>query len=140
VFPDLPEFGPARRTQCELDVLGYALGQHPVDVLWQGRRTGPRPLRGEQLVPCGRLDGFLGKRVSVFGWAVAFRRHRTERGEPMAFVTIEDGTGIVEGTLFPKVFQACGGELQGRGPFVVSGVLEERLGGVGLRVTAVRAG
>jgi hypothetical protein len=54
-------------------------------------------------------------------------------------VTIEDGTGIVEATLFPKVFALCGGELQGRGPYLVRGVVEERFGGIGLRVTGVRA-
>ena len=53
----------------------------------------------------------------------------------MCFVTVEDGTGIVETTLFPKVYQRCGGVLQGRGPFVFEGKAEERLGGgVGLRV------
>jgi DNA polymerase III alpha subunit len=55
----------------------------------------------------------------------------------MGFVTVEDGTGIVEATLFPKVWQRLGGLLQGRGPFVVKGVIEERLGGVGLRVLDV---
>jgi DNA polymerase III alpha subunit len=57
----------------------------------------------------------------------------------MLFVTLEDGTGIIEATLFPKVYQLCGGELKGRGPYLVRGIAEERLGGLGLRVTSVQA-
>lgn len=134
-YPALPPFPRERRIQHELAVLGYSLDAHPVDVLWQ-RREHPAA-RG--CVPCGKVEQLAGQRVRVFGWAVAFRRHRTDEGRPMAFVTLEDGSGIVEGTLFPAVFERCGGELQGRGPFVLGGVVEERLGGVGLTVSEVRA-
>ncbi|MCB9884900.1 MAG: DNA polymerase III subunit alpha [Planctomycetes bacterium] len=131
-YPALPEFDEGRRTADELHLLGFALGCHPVDVLW---RRGELP-KVTGCVPCGKLDEHVGERVAVCGFAVAFRGHRTETGQ-MLFVTIEDGTGIVEATLFPKVYQQCGGALQGRGPFVVRGVVEERLGGIGLRVVAV---
>ncbi len=137
-YPALPEFDEARRTADELHLLGFALGSHPVDVLWR-RGELPKVAGG---VPCGRLGDHVGQRVAVCGFAVAFRGHRVQGGAEagqMLFVTIEDGTGIVEATLFPKVYQQCGGVLQGRGPFVVRGVVEERLGGLGLRVVAVAA-
>ena len=35
---------------------------------------------------------------------------------PGGFVSTEDGTGIVEATLFHRVFMQCGGLVQGRGP------------------------
>jgi DNA polymerase-3 subunit alpha len=133
-FPDLPEHGPAMRTRCELEVLGFALGAHPVDVLWR-----QPPAAAKYCVPCGKLEERIGQHVATFGWAVAYRRHRSESGESMLFVTLEDGTGIVEVVLFPRAFQSFGGELQGRGPFVVSGVVEERMGGVALRASGVQA-
>src|SRR5690606_35301285 len=131
-YPPLPEFDEARRTADELHLLGFALGSHPVDVLW---RRGELPQRAG-CVPCGKLGEYVGQRVAVCGFAVAFRGHRVQTDQ-MLFVTIEDGTGIVEATLFAKVYQQCGGVLQGRGPFVVRGVVEERLGGIGLRVVGV---
>ncbi|MFM1872160.1 MAG: hypothetical protein RL398_1582 [Planctomycetota bacterium] len=134
-FPTLPEFDEARRTADELRAFGFALGSHPVDVLW---RSGALPAVRDA-VPCGALGERVGERVAVCGFAVAFRGHRTDGGM-MQFVTIEDGTGIVEATLFPRVFQQFGGLLQGRGPFVVHGVVEERLGGIGLRVLRMSAG
>jgi DNA-directed DNA polymerase III PolC len=136
-YPELPDHDPAERTRHELDLLGYALGSHPVDVLWRGSSGTARARAGT--VPCGKVEECRGRAITVHGWMVARRGHRTENGEPMVFVTIEDGTGIVEATLFPKVFALCGGELQGRGPYLVRGVVEERFGGIGLRVTGVRA-
>jgi len=117
-------------------VFGYALGAHPVEALWQSGRTLPEA-RG--CVPCGSLDQMIGKRVQVFGWVVAQRPHHGADGRSMCFITLEDGTGIAEATLFHQVHAAYGGELQGRGPFLVRGVVEEQLGGVGLRVLELRA-
>lgn len=133
VYPSLPEFDEQQRTDAELRLLGFALGSHPVDVLW---RRGELPVRRE-CVPCGALAAHVGQVVAICGFAVAFRPHGSDQG-PMCFVTIEDGTGLVEATLFHRVFQQFGGVLQGRGPFVVRGTVEERLGGVGLHVSAVQ--
>ncbi|MBL9079404.1 MAG: DNA polymerase III subunit alpha [Planctomycetes bacterium] len=135
-YPALPEFDEGRRSDAELRLLGFTLGSHPVDVLW---RRGALPQR-RGTVPCGRLDAHCGERVAVCGFVVAYRGHRGgvgRDGEAMCFLTIEDDTGIVEATLFPTVFRQYGGLLQGRGPFVVRGVVEERLGGLGLHALAV---
>jgi DNA-directed DNA polymerase III PolC len=132
--PPLGDFDEARRTAEELHGLGFALGSHPVDVLWrQGALRRPAGT-----VPCGQLEQWLGQRVAVCGLAVAVRGHRAAAGA-MLFVTLEDGTGIVEATLFARVYEQCGGVVQGRGPFLVRGVVEERLGGVGLTVQEVVA-
>ena len=131
-YPPLPDFDAMRRAEAELRLLGFTLAHHPVDVLW---RRGALPVLG-RCVPCGRLAERLGATVMVCGFAVAFRGHRTEAGG-MCFITLEDGTGIVEATMFPATWQRCGGLLQGRGPYVVKGVVEERLGGVGLRALDV---
>ena len=131
-YPALAEFDEQKCCDAELRLLGFTLGSHPVDVLW---RRGELPVLAH-CVPCGSLDQHLDCTIRICGFAVAFRGHRTEQGS-MCFVTIEDGTGIVEATLFPKVYERCGGLLQGRGPYVVKGVAEERLGGVGLRVLEV---
>jgi DNA polymerase III subunit alpha len=129
-YPQLPEYDEAKQSEAELRLLGFTLGSHPVDVLW---RRGDLPVL-KQCVPCGKVAEHLDRTVRICGFAVAFRGHTAEQGG-MCFVTVEDGTGIVETTLFATVYQRCGGILQGRGPFVFEGKAEERLGGgVGLRV------
>jgi len=132
VYPALPEFDEGRRTGAELHLLGFALGAHPVDVLWRrGELARPRGC-----VPCGAVGAHLGQRIAVCGFLVGFRPHAGEQGA-MCFATIEDGTGVVEATLFPRVYRQCGAVLQGRGPFVVRGLVEQRLGGVGLSASEV---
>lgn len=131
-YPQLADFDAAERTRIELELLGYALGAHPVDVLWR-----QEPSAQGDHVPCSHVDECCGRVVRVRGWLVAWRRHRTENGEAMAFATIEDGTGLVETTLFPRAFEQWGAVFDGRGPYVVTGLVEERLGGTGLRVQAV---
>lgn len=129
-YPQLPDYDEAKKSESELRLLGFTLGSHPVDVLW---RRGELPAL-RQCIPCGKVSEYLDRTVRVCGFAVAFRGHTAEQGG-MCFVTVEDGTGIIETTLFAKVYQRCGGVLQGRGPFVFEGKAEERLGGgVGLRV------
>ena len=141
-YPQLPDYDEAQRAEHELALLGFTLGSHPVDVLW---RRGELPDRS-RYVPCGKVGGHVGRVVRVCGFAVALRGHAIRRGVAnsrrsggrgggMCFVTIEDGTGLVEATLFPKVYQRFGGLLHGRGPFVFVGLVEERVGGgLGLRV------
>jgi len=144
-YPQLPDYDERQRAEHELALLGFTLGSHPVDVLW---RRGELPALA-RCVPCGKLGEHVGRRARVCGFAVAFRGHAIRRGVAnswrpdgkdggMCFVTVEDGTGLVEATLFPKVYQRVGGLLQGRGPFVFAGQVEERLGGgLGLRVVEV---
>lgn len=131
-YPQLPDYGPEERTRIELELLGFALGAHPVDVLWRDDSPAAR-----NCVPCGRVDERTGETITIRGWLVAWRQHRTENGDAMAFATIEDGTGLVEATLFPKAYEQWGAVFRGRGPYVVRGIVEERLGGVGLRALAV---
>ena len=144
-YPQLPDYDDKQRAEHELALLGFTLGSHPVDVLW---RRGELPALA-RCVPCGKVGEHVGKTVRVCGFAVAFRGHAIRRGVAnsrrpdgksggMCFVTVEDGSGIVEATLFPKVYQRVGGLLQGRGPFVFVGQVEERVGGgMGLRVIDV---
>jgi len=141
-YPNLPEYNEQQRAEHELALLGFTLGRHPVDVLW---RRGELPERA-RCVPCGKLGEHVDHVVRVCGFAVALRGHAIRRGVAssrrpdgksggMCFVTIEDGTGLVEATLFPKVYQRIGALLQGRGPFLFVGRVEERVGGgLGLRV------
>jgi DNA-directed DNA polymerase III PolC len=129
-LPPLPEYAPARRIESELAILGYSTTAHPVDALWGGEGS-----RGA--TPCALVPDRIGRVVTVYGQVVALRRLRTRTGRPMLFATIEDGTGIVEATLFPDAYERWAGELQGRGPFRIRGRVEERDDGISLRIARV---
>ena len=94
-------------------------------------------LRPVNPVPCGELARFAGGRVTVRGWPAATRRVRTERGELMRFLTLEDESGLAEVILFPDVYRRDGQRLAEGGVLCVTGVVEDQMGARNLRAERV---
>lgn len=137
-YPPLPEFDAEQRAAAELHLIGYTLGAHPIDVLLRSTQWSSGSVAGSTpCVPCGVLSDHRGQPVTIGGFAVAFRPHRSEQGA-MAFLTLEDGSGLVEVTLFPRVYAQAAELLLGRGPFLVRGRVEDRLGGLGVSATSIQ--
>jgi DNA polymerase III alpha subunit len=78
-----------------------------------------------------------GARLTLRGWLAATRRARTEAGEWMRFLTLEDESGLAEAVLFPDVYRSDGARLVDRGPHCVTGVVEDHLGACTLRVERI---
>jgi error-prone DNA polymerase len=55
----------------------------------------------------------------------------------MEFATFDDGHGLVEAVLFPRVYRERGHVLFDQGPFVARGVVEEEFGVVSFTVTGL---
>lgn len=125
-FPQLPEYGEKRRAQLELEILGFCLQAHPMDVLWDGAA-------GQGQIPLGRIEGMIGRQLRVCGWIVAMRRHRNQAGQKMLFLTLEDGTGILEVVLFPDVYPRLAPLIEGRGPYLMRGRVEGKWGSLSMR-------
>ena len=47
----------------------------------------------------------------------------------MTFLTLEDDWGLCEAVLFPDVYRRCGGQINGQGPYILSGTVQSRLPG-----------
>jgi DNA polymerase III alpha subunit len=71
------------------------------------------------------LARHAGRRVTLVGVLAATKRVRTKHGEPMMFLTLEDETDLYDVVLFPHVYQRDGARLDGPGPFVVTGRVED---------------
>lgn len=78
----------------------------------------------------------VGKEINVIGWIITSKRVRTKKGEQMKFLTMEDKTACFEVTLFPKIYREFGNVLRGRGPYVITGKVEDEFGG--MTITARR--
>ncbi|MBE3096281.1 MAG: DNA polymerase III subunit alpha [Planctomycetes bacterium] len=86
-------------------------------------------------LPLSALPRLVGKQVCVAGLLFAARRARTRDGRFMKFISLEDETGIVEAVLLPDAYQRLGGRLSTRGPYIVSGAVEDHLGALSLIVS-----
>ena len=76
-----------------------------------------------------RLEqGAIGRRVRLLGWPIAGKVVGTKGGAPMEFFTFEDETGLVECTFFPGAYSRSCHLLDGRGPLLLEGRVEEEFG------------
>jgi len=125
-LPSVPEFSLLQRGRLELELLGLTVCAHPTALF-------PRADAERPAIHCGELARHSNTRVELVGWLAASRPVRTQDGEWMRFLTLEDTSGIAEVVVFPDVYRRDGQRLVGRGPFRVTGRVEEHLGACTLR-------
>ncbi|HUP20024.1 MAG TPA: OB-fold nucleic acid binding domain-containing protein, partial [Gemmatimonadota bacterium] len=80
---------------------------------------------GAPPIVAGAIGGHAGERVTMVGYLTTTKRVRTKRDEPMMFLTLEDETDIYDVVLFPRAYQRWGDRLVDRGPYVVTGRVED---------------
>ncbi len=140
----LPEFDAWTRRRRQWEALGVGCSAHPCEIAapslappgegpWSGaERAAARRRRG--LTPAADLERSVGCQVRLAGVMAAVRRVRTTRDEPMLFLTLDDGTGLAECTLFPDAYRRLAGRLGSWGPFLVAGRVETQHGAIALTV------
>jgi DNA polymerase III alpha subunit len=74
----------------------------------------------------------------VVGLVAATRHTPTRTGQTMAFLTLDDPSGMAECTLFPAVLRRFAGLLSGGGALWAAGRAEEQYGVVTLNVDSLR--
>jgi len=116
-LPDV-EDSPQRLLAWEKETLGFYLSGHPLDAF----RKKFSLLTSSNDVNAGK---HLGKRVAVGGIITNARRVMTKKGEPMAFLTLEDFDGTIDVTLFPNVFYTAIRVVQPDVIVVVKGRVEQ---------------
>jgi len=119
----LPKVDPATRSQClrwEKELLGMYVSSHPL--------AGMKKYLGKKIVLIERLDpDKTGQAHKVGGIITTCRQMMTKKNnQMMAFLTIEDPTGTIEISVFPKTYAQFSSELV-EGEFImVTGTLERR--------------
>nr|MBA3583605.1 hypothetical protein [Gemmatimonadota bacterium] len=125
--PALADYPRPERRRREWELLGVSPHHHPIefhrDAVDRVRRSGPRD--GPPAIVAGELRRHRGRRVTLVGFLTTTKRVRTKRAEPMMFLTLEDETDIYDVVLFPRAYQRYGALLADRGPYVVTGRVED---------------
>jgi DNA polymerase III alpha subunit len=89
-------------------------------------------------IPARDLEQHQGRRVTMIGWAITFKRIRTRKEkEVMKFASMEDLTGTFEVTFFPRVYNRFAPLLHGPGPYRVHGKVENDQGVCSLVASSV---
>lgn len=114
-LPDIPEAPKRELLNWEKEATGFYITGHPLDDY--GRKLANLPsirslkegnIRDKQVI---RIGGML----------IASRRITTKKGDTMCFATIEDFTGQMEVTVFPRTFYQNVNQLVPDTPLVIQG-------------------
>ena len=89
-----------QKLQDELELFGYTVSGHPLDLHPQ--------VAWETYCPIAELDRYPNQRVTVCGLIIVSRSHLQENGQPMKFISICDRTGIVECEIFAAAYRIYG--------------------------------
>jgi error-prone DNA polymerase len=126
--PILPEYTPDRQRRDQYDALDFLTAQHPMDLHAE-------QLRRFRLVRSTDLHRHAGETVVAAGMLTTSKPVHTARDEPMEFATFDDGHGLIETVLFPRIYRERGHVLFDQGPFLFRGKVEEEFGAITVTIT-----
>ncbi|TEB15626.1 DNA polymerase III subunit alpha [Pelotomaculum sp. FP] len=110
------DFSASEKRRMEKLLLGFSLVQTPSNK-WR------QFLKRYQIAPIDTLcEGQKNKRVRICGAIIHSRRQPTGNGEYVLFLVLQDHSGMVEVSLYPKTYKACLYELNPQG-IIVEGIL-----------------
>ncbi|OQX12648.1 MAG: DNA polymerase III subunit alpha [Desulfobulbaceae bacterium A2] len=118
-LPDVPEWQALELLTYEQETIGFFLSGHPLDEVSEDLA---------QTCDCRIADLARRRPGSVLhlgGLILQFRRHKSKKGQAMAFATLEDQTGKIDLVIFPQSFERCGHLLGSDQPLVVLGTLQQ---------------
>ncbi len=107
------------RLANEKELLGAYMSSSPLDVLLHHR--------DDSLLPIASVnESMVGEKVKVVGAVNGVREIVTKKGGRMAFVELEDLTGTIEVTVFPRTYEEAQKVLTKEGALVVEGKVDLR--------------
>lgn len=123
--PPVADLDPELRLEHELLAYGIPISCHPLELWSPG-------LAELDLVPAAELHRHVGRQVRVCGWLVTAKLVHTRGKAAMEFVTLEDTTGLIEVTVFPRVYARGAWDLHAPRPVLIRGRVEQEHGLAGL--------
>jgi error-prone DNA polymerase len=127
-IPVLKQYSPERRRREEYATLGFLTDTHPM-------RLHSDRLARFRLCRSTDLPRHVGRHVLLAGMLTTAKPVHTLEDEPMEFATFDDGDGLIEAVLFPRVYRERGHVLFDQGPFIFRGKVEEEFGAITVTVT-----
>ncbi len=131
-FPETVEATLQQKLQWEKETLGLYVSSHPLAGLskYIGKKA--------QLTK-GLTNKDVGKKITLAGIVEGVKQITTKKGDTMAIVFLEDPTGKIEITLFPRTFAQAADYLEKPDTvIVVGGTLDNRSGQLQLRADAIK--
>lgn len=127
--PSAPQYDRSTVLAFEAETLDFLVSAHPL-TLFEDTIARVAAEKGPLLVEGRDLEHHVGERVRLVGWRVTAKPIHTVHNEIMEFISFEDTTTLYEVTVFPRQYRRYAPELMTKGPFILTGMVEEEWGAV----------
>ncbi len=118
-LPDIPEWNERKKLTFEKETVGFYITGHPLDDALQEINT---------ITDCA-INNLNEKGdeqpVRVGGLIRTCKKHKSKRGDPMAFLTVEDILESVEVVVFPDTYSRCEEILASTSPVIIQGTVQK---------------
>ncbi len=117
-IPLLKDWPEKERLQQEKEILGFYISGHPLQRL-------EKDLKRFVTANIADLSDYpSGSEVTIAGIITSKRGMVTKKGDPMAFIMVEDMTGTIEVSVFPRLYSEVASLLDSDEPVLVRGETE----------------
>lgn len=118
--PPVEDFPLQEKLRLEKEYIGFYISDHPLKAAYQAAQI-LSPIQLSDL-----LDQKPRQKVSAVVMLNAVKTIITKKGDPMAFLQMEDITGEAEGTVFPSTYEKLAPILQENNRLIVWGKVQQR--------------
>ncbi len=130
-LPEIPEWDEKQRLMLEKETVGFYITGHPLD-------KHRRELAALTDTDLHHLKEWPDNQPARIGGLIRqFKNHRSKKGDPMAFLTLEDTQDSTEVVIFPEAYANCAHLLGGDEPIVIQGKVQKEEGGVKIIASTV---
>lgn len=118
ILPDIPEWDERKRLSNEKETVGFYITGHPLD----------EDLHEIQTITDTNIAGLAeygeDQAVRIGGLIRTCKQLKSKKGDPMAFITVEDLLNSVEVIVFPDTFSRCYPLLSSTETIIVQGTVQ----------------
>lgn len=118
-MPDIAEWDEKTRLAYEKETVGFYITGHPLDNTIDEIKT-----IVTNDIP-GLTEATDEQAVRIGGLIKTCRRLKSKKGDPMAFITVEDALESVEVIVFPETYSRCHEILSSTEPVIVEGYVQK---------------
>lgn len=118
-IPDSPDYSLDEKLKYEKENLGFYVSEHPLKPIQEA---------AEILSPVNLSDLYnynSRKLLSAVVIITNIKKHITKKGEPMAFIGLEDISGQIEGIVFPQAYERINQFLEQDNTLIVWGKVQK---------------
>ncbi|GJL56341.1 MAG: DNA-directed DNA polymerase [Nitrospirales bacterium] len=131
-LPNLSEWPQPELLKYERELTGFYITAHPLN------RHAAAIKQFSTSTTATLTDVREGKDIKLCGVVSSIKHHTTKRGDPMAYIQLEDLYGTVEIIVFPELYKASAEHVVPESIIQITGTVDQMDSGTRIKATAIR--